>query len=519
MTKYAHTERLSVQPKPTTDLPGQDTLPSDALRPALLTLFGTTGDLAVKKLFPALFALHQADRLAPAATVLGVGRRPWDDATYRDYVGKAVQAVSPATPEMMAGFLRRFFYQRVDLDKPEDFAPLWERSDALQKQRGFGGDRLYFLATAPAFFPIIAERIGEGQPRKPGAFRRLMIEKPFGNDLASAETFNRSLRRSFAEEEIYRIDHYLGKSMLQNILVLRFANRIFEPAWRAAEIDHIQIAATETIGIGTRNEYYEQSGALRDMVQSHLLQLVALLTMERPRSAAPDDVRKAKVGVLRRLHLYDGGQTGRKSSGTRFVLGQYGPGTHGQQAIVSYLEENGIAAGSQTETFAALRLEINRPRWSGMPIYIRTGKRLDRSAATVTIVFRSQPGLDNSATGVATRPNALIIRVQPQEGVDLQFSIKKPGMDDQIQPVHMNFCQNCDGPSDAPQAYEKLIYDAWNGDLSLFTSWAEIEATWRFIDAIRLSEPPPLHLYAAGSRGPAEADRLIETDGRRWLDV
>jgi len=336
----------------------------------------------------------------------------------------------------------------------------------------------------------------------------LMIEKPFGHDLASARSFNESLRTCFAEQEIFRIDHYLGKEMLQNILVLRFANRLFEPIWRRDSLDHIQITVAESIGIDQRGGYYDQAGALRDMVQSHLLQLLALLVMERPTGLEVEGIRNEKARLLRSIRPFD--ETAARSDA---VLGQYGPGPQAG----GYLEETGIAPGSRTETFAALKLWLDNDRWQGMPVYLRTGKRLDQNTAKITLVFKHEPyrflaRFDES--------NLLVIRIQPQEGIDLRFNIKQPGMTAAITQVKMDFCQNCDPAVASPAAYEKLLFDAWSGDLNLFTRWDEIEAAWTLIDSLqRFRDRLPVPIYPAGSAGPAAADLLLSRDGRRWLDL
>ncbi|MDD4138992.1 MAG: glucose-6-phosphate dehydrogenase [Eubacteriales bacterium] len=478
------------------------------LEPALFILFGTTGDLARKKLYPALYALHTAGHLAPQTAILGIGRRDWDDTKYRETIVASLRAAEPAAHLDDTTFTSRFFYHRMDMAVQEDYTGLWDHMIRLETERQLGGNRINFLATAPELFPVASRQIGLNRHPGQGSFRRLMIEKPFGQDLASARSFNESLREVFPEHEIYRIDHYLGKAMLQNILVLRFANQLFEPGWNRQHIDHIQVSVTEPFGIEQRGGYYDNSGALRDMVQSHLLQLLALLTMDRPGGDTPEEIRNAKVSLLRALRPFDADR-----AMTEVVLGQY----DGDSRTRGYLDEANIPAGSRTETFAALRLSIDNDRWRDVPVYMRTGKRLNRYDAKIVIVFKHQP---YPGSAKESGRNTLIIRIQPQEGIDLRFNIKQPGMTTAITQAHMDICQSCDPVVPSPQAYEKLLYDAWSGDLSLFTRWDEIEATWTLVDSIRQwRKQLPLFRYTPGSNGPVAADRLLARDGRAWLNL
>ncbi len=478
-----------------------------ALKPALFVLFGTTGDLAHKKLLPALYTLERSGQLAPGSTIVGIGRRDWTDEYYREQVLAALRVSEPISPQAAAAFCQRFFYYRMDISQVADYSGLWSCLAKREKEQGLTGDRLYFLATAPQLFPLLARQIGH-EIKKPGSFRRLLIEKPFGRDLASAEEFNASLRTVFAEDEIYRIDHYLGKEMLQNILILRFANQIFEPGWNRQHIDHIQISVSELIGIGQRGGYYDTSGALRDMVQSHLLQLLALIAMDAPAEPGAEGIRSAKARLLRQLRPFD-----LERARADAVLGQYG----GSSQKLAYLAETGVGANSQTETFAALRLFVDNERWQGVPFYLRTGKRLDQQLAKITIVYKNKlyPALDQTQHN-----NILVIRVQPQEGIDLRFNIKRPGMNAAITEAGMNICHSCDPALPTVEAYEKLLHDAWQGDLGLFTRWDEIEAAWMLIDSLRRwQEQLPLHIYQPGTKGPAAAELLPVHDGRVWLDL
>ncbi len=476
------------------------------LAPALFLLFGTTGDLAAKKLFPALRLLHDRGDLPASAAILGIGRRPWTDAIYRAHVADALGASGGVTPdEVPPAFLERFFYHQMDMREAQAYDELRSRADALARARELRGNRIFFLATAPDLFPIIAENAGRTRAPQPDGFHRLMVEKPFGRDLATARDFNQSLYHRFREDEIYRIDHYLGKEMLQNILVLRFANRLFEPVWNADHIDHIQISVREAGGVDQRGGYYDRSGALRDMVQNHLLQLLALLTMEQPSCFDAECIRDQKVNVLRALRFQHS-----HAGSPGIVLGQY----TGHGGKPGYRGEKGVAAGSSTETFAALRLEIDQPRWRGVPFFLRTGKALDRSAADLVVVFK--PVRYN---GQDQAPNVLALRIQPQEGVNLQFNIKQPGTVATVIPADMDFCQTCRFPGQSPDAYVRLLRDAWTGDLNLFTRWDEIEAAWALIDQVRAEHANlPLEPYAHGSRGPEAMTRMIEQTGRSWIE-
>ncbi len=477
------------------------------LQPALFVLFGTTGDLAHKKLLPALYTLERSGQLARNSTIVGIGRRDWTDNYYRDQIVAALREAEPVSQKEADEFCRRFFYYRMDISQPAAYKGLWDFLAKVESRQGLAGDRIYFLATAPQLFTVIARQIGH-EKSAPGRFRRLLIEKPFGRDLDSAEEFNTNLRLAFAEDEIYRIDHYLGKEMLQNILVLRFANQIFEPGWNRHHIDHVQISVSESIGIGQRGGYYDTSGALRDMVQSHLLQLLALLTMDVPAGPGPENIRDAKAALLRQIRPFD-----LKRAKEDAVLGQY----NGSSQILSYLNETGVAEDSTTETFAAMRLFIDNERWRGVPFYLRTGKRLDQQIAKITVVYKNRlyPTL-----GQAQHNNILVIRVQPQEGIDLRFNIKKPGMSASITETGMNVCHSCDPALPTVQAYEKLLHDAWQGDLGLFTRWDEIEAAWALVDSLRRwHDDLPLYLYQPGTNGPAAAELLPVRDGRAWLDL
>lgn len=473
------------------------------IKPAWFVLFGATGDLAKRKLYPALYSLHSHGHLPANTRILGIGRREWSQENYHDVVLTATQKNQPVMASSIHSFLDLFEYHRMNITESEEYEGLWQKLDEHPHQ-----GRLFFLATGPDLFPMISRRIGQAKSRWSQGYTRLMIEKPFGHDLDSARRFNEALQENFAEEDIFRIDHYLGKEMLQNISVLRFANPLFAAAWQKEHVDHVQITLNEAAGIENRGAYYDQAGALRDMVQNHVLQLIALVGMDPPRSFASSDVRDAKVRLLKTLQPLEDDTVQRQ-----VVLGQYVAGSNGELA---YRQENKVHADSQTETFAAIQLHLDHPRWRGVPFFIRTGKRMKKRQALITLVFKSQ---EDPFSGRKLPPNRLILRVQPMEGIDMRYNMKQPGTTQRTIPVSMGFCQTCFFPGQSAEAYVRLVLDAFQGDLQRFTRWDEIEASWRFIDSIRSRRHLlPLREYAAGEDGPAAAQDLLEAEGRKWQD-
>jgi glucose-6-phosphate 1-dehydrogenase len=364
--------------------------------------------------------------------------------------------------------------------------------------------------------------VGEANGDGPECFR-LVIEKPFGYDLETAEQLNRQIRQVFREEQIYRIDHYLGKEMTQNISVIRFANTLFEPIWNSRYIDNVQITSSETVGVENRGEYYERTGALRDMVQNHMLQLLSLVAMEPPSDLSSESVRDEKVRVLRSLVRWDD----RQDVQTNVVRGQYGPGTLKDKSVPGYRSEPEVHPDSNTETFVAMRAFVDNERWRGVPFYIRTGKRLPVKATEIQVQLKQMPGLPYhhdlpDPDGAAIRPNRLVIRIQPLEGVYLEINAKSPGTHTQITPVALDFCQNCAAPFNSPEAYERLLFDVIRGDPTLFTRWDEVALAWQFTDpveAVWAEDQPSFPNYAAGSWGPPAAAELLTRDGRRWWPV
>ncbi len=487
--------------------------------PGIVVIFGASGDLARRKLIPALHALSLEHRLPIGLTVLGVGRRPMDDAEFRVQMREAVAehgrmgAPEPAEWEPFAAGL---FYQALDVQDPAAYGALATRLEALAAARGTGGNVLFYLATPPSAFPLIATGLGRtGLSRAdPPAWRRLVVEKPVGRDLASARELNRIVGESFAEDQVYRIDHYLGKETVQNILVFRFANAIFEPVWNRAHVDHVQITVAESLGVEGRGAYYEEAGALRDMVQNHLLQLLCLVAMEPPVSFAADHVRDEKTKALRAVQPIPPEDVARVA-----VRAQYERGAILGEPVPGYREEPGVAPASTTETYAGVRLGLNNWRWAGVPFYLRSGKRLSRRLTEIAIQFRRPPQLLFGPGVEALPPNSLILRIQPDEGIALRFGAKLPVQEFQLRPVTMDFRYGTSFGVTAPEAYERLLLDAMRGDPTLFARADWVEAAWALLAPIQAAwgaGAAKLATYKAGTAGPPEADALLEAEGRRW---
>jgi glucose-6-phosphate 1-dehydrogenase len=484
-------------------------------QPATLVLFGGNGDLAHRKLVPALYNLA-LQRLLPASfAVVGAARSPMTDDEFRKELHDAVAEHSrtkPINEEVWEAFAANMHFVATPDDAGYDeLAKVLTQVDA---DVGTNGNRLFYLATPPQAYVPIIRAVGAHDLRGPG-WSRVVVEKPFGHDLQSAMELTSIVHEVFREDEVFRIDHYLGKETVQNILVLRFANGIFEPIWNRQYVDHVQITVAESLGVEERADYYDRSGAMRDVVQNHLLQLLALVAMEPP--AAFDDraVRDEKVKVLRALRRI----TDREVA-ARTVRGQYGRGFIEGQPVPSYREEKGVAADSETETFVAIRCFVDNWRWEGTPFYIRTGKRLPKRTTEIAIRFRVAPHrIFNRVQSEGVDANELVLRIQPDEGISLTFGAKVPVQGFRIRTVNMDFVYGASFMLDAPDAYETLIVDALRGDATLFTRRDEVEQQWAFVDQILDAwrrGVPPLAAYPAGSWGPPEADTLIERDGREW---
>jgi glucose-6-phosphate 1-dehydrogenase len=489
--------------------------------PCALVIFGAGGDLASRKLVPALYNLG-LDRLLPGdAALVGAGRRPMTDAEFTQSMRQAVEAHSrrPLDPEMWEEMTPRIRYVQADYDSPDDFQRLAAQLAEVDEKLHTGGNRLFYLAIPPSAFEGIVSGLktaGLHRPGKGGKWARVVIEKPFGRDLASARDLNATVHRVFDESHIFRIDHYLGKETVQNLLVFRFANGIFEPLWNQKYVDHVQITVAEAIGVEGRGSYYEEAGLLRDMVQNHLCQLLCLIGMEPPVSLDADAVRDEKVKVLRALRLLRP-----EDVDAATVRGQYGPGSSGGKPVPGYQEEPGVAPGSRTETYVAHRAYVDNWRWAGVPFYLRAGKRLPKRVTEVALQFRHVPHmLFRAGPDDRIVPNTLVLRIQPQEGISLKFDAKVPGPKPQIEPVSMEFHYGTAWGTEPPEAYERLLLDAMLGDPTLFIRADEVEASWMYVDRIlerwaQTQEARP-EVYAAGNWGPPASDALLKRDGRAW---
>jgi glucose-6-phosphate 1-dehydrogenase len=479
--------------------------------PCALVIFGASGDLTRRKLFPALYSLALRRLLPEKFGVVGVSRTEESDDEFRDRMKHAVQEFGrdefrEETWEWLAEGMR---YVPTDFADEGGEDRVVTALNDLDEKRGTAGNRVYYLAVPPDAIATLVREIGER--RSTEGWTRLIAEKPFGRDLASARELNEELQRSFAEEEVFRIDHYLGKETVQNLLALRFANGIFEPIWNRQFVDHIQITVAETLGIEGRSGFYEQAGAIRDVFQNHLLQLVALTAMEPPIDFTADSVRNEKVKVLRALH----------TPGPKHVVrGQYGRGYIEGQDVPGYREEEGVAPDSMTETYVAAKLYVDNWRWADTPFYIRAGKRLARRETTIAIEFKRapHPPFEVVEDG-GLRPNVLVCHIQPDEGVSLEFAAKVPGQGMTLRTVHMDFLYGGAFRTGIPEAYERLLLDCLLGDARMFTRADEVEEQWSLVDAIVAAwrrDRPSFPNYAAGTWGPAGAEQLLEQDGRTW---
>ena len=476
----------------------------------LLVIFGATGDLTRRKLIPALYQLERNNQLPQAFAVVAVARRPYSTKEYLEEISEMVKVHLQDRFEenVWKDLAERIHYQPLHFNHGEDYETLKQKLDHLDEDLNTRGNRLYYMAVSPQHFgPIVRQVETHGLLDRRRGWQRVMIEKPFGHDIHSARELNRTLRQFFEEEEIYRIDHYLVKEMVQNLMTIRAANQIFEPTLNAEHIDHIQIISTEAEGVGTRGSYYDKAGALRDMVQNHMLQMLALTAMDMPNLLTPEKLRAEKVRILKSLVTLKP-----DNMEQQLVLGQY----------QGYGNEEQVLTDSSTETFVAVKVYLNHPRWQGVPFYLKTGKGLSEKAARIVIQYRLPLGSWSLVETTQTlAPNRLTINIQPQEGVVLSFNTKEPGTLDTLLPVNMDFCQNCLAGTNTPEAYEKLLNDAMKGDLASFTHWDEVEASWQWIDGIiawARKHPESVKRYARGSRGPEAAETMIRGDeSREWL--
>jgi len=484
--------------------------------PGSLVIFGVTGDLARGKLMPAVYDLANRGLLPPGFALTGFARRDWDAQDFAQVVHDAVKANArtPFRENTWAQLSEGIRFVQGEFDDDDAFTRLSTTVAELDAERGTGGNHAFYLSVPPKAFPLVCRQLARsGLSRQPdGAWRRVVVEKPFGHDLASARELNDVVSQVFTPESVFRIDHYLGKETVQNMLALRFANQLFEPIWNANYVDHVQITMAEDIGIGGRAGYYDGIGAARDVIQNHLIQLLALTAMEEPVSFDADDLRAEKEKVLSAVRLP-------RDLSAHTARGQYAAGWQGGQAVVGYLEEAGIEARSTTETYAAIRLDIDTRRWAGVPFYLRTGKRLGRRVTEIAVVFKKAPHLpfESTATTVLGN-NALVIRVQPDEGVTIRFGSKVPGTSMEVRDVTMDFGYGHAFTESSPEAYERLILDVLLGDPPLFPRHEEVELSWKILDPITAywaanGAPEP---YRSGTWGPQSADAMMARDGRTW---
>ncbi len=488
------------------------------VHPTSLVIFGATGDLAHRKLLPALYNLAHEGQLPERFEMIGVGRRDQEHADFRDAARDSIERHSrrKPDPDVLESLLDDMRYIQGNFDDDHVYTELGRTLVEFDELAGRQLDRVFYLSTAPEFFPLIAAKLGGANLNHADAAKvRIVVEKPFGYDLASARRLNAQLLEVFEEPQIFRIDHYLGKETVQNLMALRFANALFEPVWNRNYIDHVQITASEDIGIGGRAGYYEHSGALRDLVQNHMLQLLALLAMEPPTAFDANRLRDEKLKVLEAIV-----PPSIDDVADMTARAQYGPGVVGGSKVPGYLDEEGVAADSRTETYAALRLHVSNWRWAGVPFYLRTGKRLSRKLTEIAVILRPVPHIALQSSGsVGIQANQIVFTLQPDEGVSVSIGAKIPGSRMRIRPVNMEFRYGTSFLSESPEAYERLILDAMRGDATLFTRNDEIEALWGIIDPIlqgwaadTSSEIPQ---YPAGSSGP-EAANALTTGARMW---
>lgn len=489
--------------------------------PCAVILFGASGDLAKRKVLPALYDLAQYNSLGERFSIIGFARTPMTDESFRSMAGEAAKTISevgPIEPAKWDAFASNLYYCHGDYADQNSFAELAKRLAEIDAEKKLGGNRLFYLSTPPEVYPDIVEQLGRSglaHPASSNSWVRIIIEKPFGRDLATARELNKIVLNVFEEKQVYRIDHYLGKDTVQNLLVLRFGNGIFEPLWNRNYVDHVQITASETLGVERRGGFYETAGALRDMIQSHVLQLTSLVAVEPPASFDATAVRNEKLKVLQSIRPFN-----LEMVAQSVVRGQYTPGKNGDKILAGYREEPGVSPTSRTETFVAMRLLIDNWRWAGVPFFLRTGKRLAKRGTEIMIQFRRAPHIVFRDRDV--EPNRLVLNIQPDEGVSVSFGAKRPGTEMSIGNVTMNFSykEGFGGPTRS--AYATLLNDCLRGDATLFDRGDNVEAAWSLVDPIldvwSAAKTATVAQYPSGTWGPKESEQLLERDGRQWYN-
>ena len=482
---------------------------------AIFVIFGATGDLANRKLYPSLYRLYRNNKLSDDFAVVGVARRPLTNDDFRNNIKKSIEEFSDESIDHDQ-FAAHFYYNPFDAEHLSEYKKLNDVINQLDDKHNAGGNRIFYMAMAPNFFgPIAANLKSEGLTDNTG-FTRLIIEKPFGHNQETAEKLNQQISQAFTEDQVYRIDHYLGKEMVQNIELIRFSNALFEPLWNNQYISNIQITSSEVLGVEERGKYYDANGALRDMVQNHMLQMVSLVAMEPPAKLNPDEVRYEKTKVLRSLRKLEPSEVN-----NYFVRGQYDKGEINGKPVDRYRDSSGVEPDSNTNTFIAAKLMIDNFRWAGVPFYIRTGKRMKKKSTEIVIQFKDLPINLYKEKGDTIAPNLLVIRIQPNEGISLHLNAKKTDYDTMSTPITMHYNKADEGIEDL-EAYEVLINDCLNGDSTSFVHSDEVSLSWNFIDRITETwenEQPDFPNYTSGSNGPNAADELLEKDGFHWWDV
>lgn len=492
-----------------------------AMDPCVLVIFGASGDLTSRKLAPALYNLGKEQMLPPNFACIGFARREKTTEAFRKEIEEDVQKYSrtkPIDPPFWDHFSEQLFYHASSFDQDEGYLSLKKKMEEMDLLRATKGNRIFYLSVQPKYFPIIVEKLKKHgllyDPKDPTKWSRVIIEKPFGHDLSSAKELQSTLSQYLAESQTYRIDHYLGKETVQNILVLRFGNSIFESLWNYKHVDHVQITVAEDLGIGSRGNFFEEEGLLRDVLQNHVMQLLSLVAMEPPVSLAADAIRDEKVKVLQSIRPL------REKDFVENVLrGQYTEGFVNGQKVVGYRQEQNVSPTSSIETFVAARLFIDNWRWAGVPFYLRCGKRLPKRGTEIAVIFKDAPGVLFQQNGRKNDPNILALKIQPDEGISMKINCKVPGPSSPLQPVKMDFRYGSYFGQSPPEAYERLIWDCMMGDSTLFARADEVMSSWNLYTPLLqhwASQPHELSLYPAGSWGPSTATEWMKKEGKTW---